>query len=460
MVLIPQSRAGSKPALDWYGQGVAMAGYGLLCLHIIGLSVLGLTDPEAYIRAAWREVGWAEQLTAAWYACAGLFVFVAAARAGGATALTRGIYILGGVALVFFAGEEVSWGQHYFNIPVPGWVEEANVQGELNIHNLSFVKQSLFGDIFRHCRMALCVTTIAAFFCGRDRLFGVALPSMPLVVGILVAEPVHANAYATRLVEVLFHQSNVLLLLLAIGALISGRARALPLIVSGIVMVVAVAYSMMQVRFAVNSGLIYELQEYLFAVVCLWYAAELLVAEGRFEVLTWVRRNGLEWPAALNVRRISAVVGALTIAAGAGLALLVYFGYEHEDQYIENIYNEQVAGLQPTVRGAFDIYAKDGLLYYLKEECAEQDVAASFFLHIYPVQMDSLPADRRQHGFANLDFEFAARRGKWGAMADGKCAVVVELPDYPIARISTGQYVPGEGRLWEVEFAPPARPAP
>ena len=32
-------------------------------------------------------------------------------------------------------------------------------------------------------------------------------------------------------------------------------------------------------------------------------------------------------------------------------------------------------------------------------------------------------------------------------------AAPVPLPDYPIARLSTGQFVSGQGRLWSAEIA-------
>ena len=34
----------------------------------------------------------------------------------------------------------------------------------------------------------------------------------------------------------------------------------------------------------------------------------------------------------------------------------------------------------------------------------------------------------------------------------GKCLVTKPLPDYQITSIRTGQYIPGEDPLWQVEF--------
>lgn len=48
------------------------------------------------------------------------------------------------------------------------------------------------------------------------------------------------------------------------------------------------------------------------------------------------------------------------------------------------------------------------------------------------------------------DFDFL---GQIGALLENRCLITVELPDYDIASIRTGQYTDA-GRIWEVEFAP------
>lgn len=43
------------------------------------------------------------------------------------------------LALLFFigAGEEISWGQHWFGFETPAVVKSVNAQKELNIHNIN-----------------------------------------------------------------------------------------------------------------------------------------------------------------------------------------------------------------------------------------------------------------------------------------------------------------------------------
>ena len=100
----------------------------------------------------------------------------------------------------------------------------------------------------------------------------------------------------------------------------------------------------------------------------------------------------------------------------------------------------------------FDVYLSGDGLAYIKEPCAAGDADARFFLHIVPANPGDLPADRRERGFDNLDFRFAEH----GSYAGDICVASLDLPDYPIERIRTGQFVSGEGDLWRAEF-PAAR---
>ena len=107
-----------------------------------------------------------------------------------------------------------------------------------------------------------------------------------------------------------------------------------------------------------------------------------------------------------------------------------------------------VAAAEPVVRDYFDLYLRDDRLVYVRETCAAGDTAAGFFLHIVPADVADLPADRRDAGFAHGGFDFR----RWGGHFDGKCLAAVALPDYPIAGLRTGQYVPGQGELWSAEL--------
>ncbi len=113
---------------------------------------------------------------------------------------------------------------------------------------------------------------------------------------------------------------------------------------------------------------------------------------------------------------------------------------------------EAVASDEPAIRSDFDVYLSENTLTYVKEACVSADTEAMFFLALFPVDVNDLPDHRRQHGFDNLDFRFDRR----GVIFDGgRCVATVALPEYDVARISTGQYVPvggGYDHIWEGEI--------
>ena len=108
-----------------------------------------------------------------------------------------------------------------------------------------------------------------------------------------------------------------------------------------------------------------------------------------------------------------------------------------------------LSAVEPAARDYFDLYRREGRLIYLRETCTAADMAASFFLHIVPEDVADLPAERRAAGFAHGNFDFVRQGGRF----DGNCLAAVILPDYPIAALRTGQYVPGQGDLWSVALA-------
>ena len=107
-----------------------------------------------------------------------------------------------------------------------------------------------------------------------------------------------------------------------------------------------------------------------------------------------------------------------------------------------------VGDRQPAIRADFDVYLTENSLVYVKEQCSPEDVEPTFFLHLYPVDVNDLPSHRQQYGFDNLDFAFRDHRPP----IEGEvCVKTRELPDYDIAALRTGQFT-GEGRVWEGSF--------
>ena len=125
-----------------------------------------------------------------------------------------------------------------------------------------------------------------------------------------------------------------------------------------------------------------------------------------------------------------------------GVILKVNKSYGNADVY------RAITATQPIVRSNFDLHLNDNTLHYVRDTCRPDDIQARFFLHIVPHDTNDLPQHRQQYGFDNLNFYFYQH----GVRFDGKCLASVPLPDYPIARINTGQWIPDEGKLWEGEF--------
>ena len=85
----------------------------------------------------------------------------------------------------------------------------------------------------------------------------------------------------------------------------------------------------------------------------------------------------------------------------------------------------------------FDLYVGDGWLVYAKAPCETEDIALPFLVQVRPKALEDLPDDRRGLGFDNLDFKFLER----GVLWQGRCHAELQLPEYAIDHIRTGQFV-------------------
>ena len=105
---------------------------------------------------------------------------------------------------------------------------------------------------------------------------------------------------------------------------------------------------------------------------------------------------------------------------------------------------------EPLARGHFAIHGEGRTLTYVRDGCTDEEAATPFFLHLYPEDAGDLPGDRRKYGFDNLDAVLTDHVERVG----GSCVAIVDLPDYPIASIRTGQH-DTDGERWAAEFAWP-----
>ena len=100
--------------------------------------------------------------------------------------------------------------------------------------------------------------------------------------------------------------------------------------------------------------------------------------------------------------------------------------------------------------GGFDIYMDGGGLIYVKRRCAQDDARGRFFLSVFPADRADLSAEAldagREHEALNFEFH------QYGAALGGDCVIVRYLPEYPISRVETGQWIPGGGGLWSARI--------
>ena len=277
--------------------GVGVFGYLFLCLNVLFFSSLLAAAPSTFEALA-KEDDWVESLTAVWFLLAGLVLFVTALVER--SFFRRCVYILGGMAMMFAAGEEISWGQRIFGFATPDLLMRLNEQEEFTVHNII---NGLFDIIYLNGALVLCMATGAAFFCRKDRLFGIPLPSILLVLGFLLILSYTSGAYLKELSGAdlreyvksirrsvggffMVHERGGLLLFFLIFALFSRQVKLVIACAATLALVLALTYVNYHVNVSFESthhirASLFEVREYLFGLGCLFYCLEILLAQGR-----------------------------------------------------------------------------------------------------------------------------------------------------------------------------------
>ena len=445
--MIPTATPPSSPNGSNLDSGSLPSVCGYLCISLTALFLIcyAFVDPIAYW--AWtQEDAWVEDLTAISFLLASFLLFATARMER--NSVRRYIYILGGLVMVFAVGEEISWGQRIFGFATPGFLFDLNSQHEFNIHNLH-------PTITRPVALAqylLCTVALAAFFCRKDRLFGIPVPSIHLILGVFMALS-HENLSDPYRVFSMFRTQNALLVLLVVFTLLTGRTVLFIVATSTLAFTQAHWYASSIVDTYPQGSDTFEVAELLLGLVCLFYAAELFSAQGWRAALsgTPFRRKktsgGRTTPAgSLSVNARSSMVHgtcASIVAGSIGLVVLGHLNPEMTAALVEKGYS-RIKGAEPIIRSGFDVYLIENRLVYFKAPCAPSDIRASFFLHVIPTDTNVV-SHRRPLGFDNLDFREVLLDV---THPGGRCMAIVPLPDYDVAGIRTGQST-GNGQSWK-----------
>ena len=162
----------------------------------------------------------------------------------------------------------------------------------------------------------------------------------------------------------------------------------------------------------------------------------------------------------LGMRR--PVFHALAFFAVGG-ALLVVFNGLRQSRTIA--VTQTFATAERIISAKYDVYREGARLLYVRQNCAGYDMKRRFLLHVYPEDPADLSepllptwlakmaaaSPKQDPAVEVLDFYFLHHRL---FSLGSSCQAVVDLPRYPIARISTGQYCCYDGHwlaMWESE---------
>ncbi len=110
----------------------------VLVYIVVSYMVLGWGNKA--LEAAVPEDHYFENVGALSFFAASVLFFLAFRYARQAKAFWIKQMVCLGLALLFFfgAGEEISWGQRILHVATPESIDAVNIQGEINVHNLSF----------------------------------------------------------------------------------------------------------------------------------------------------------------------------------------------------------------------------------------------------------------------------------------------------------------------------------
>ena len=102
---------------------------------------------------------------------------------------------------------------------------------------------------------------------------------------------------------------------------------------------------------------------------------------------------------------------------------------------------------RPALRSVYDVRIDGRTLTYVRDECGAEH-EGDFFAHVFPADPGDLPRWSQPRGFEYIGDSFHDR----GVRYAGRCAAALDLPEYGIASVRTGQLGHRNAVLWAGEF--------
>lgn len=442
--------------------------YLCVCLNAGVLKYYELTDKPTFTRLI-AEDSLIESLTAVLLLSAGILLFVTGRMER--KALRRWIYVLGGIVVLFIAGEEISWGQRIFGYPTPDWISERNYQREFTVHNLYVLGASLEHG-FRYGVHLLCLMACMAFFTGRERIRGIPVPSILLTLSLLTTHSYTAEGLHSDLIPValgaLSGPQNTLICLIIIFALFCRQYELLIFSAAAILLSLALVV-VNHLEIFLSKGSRYEVFEYLVTLGILCYSFELFLNQRPFRQADLVVRRSkpdqgrdslgplfqrlarpvgsrlvrvLAPPAAREFRPVWPAIPALSIAMSIGLLSTAYVGFWSRETAIRNL-DQEISSREPMIRSHFDVYLSQNRILYYKDRCSRSDVLPPFFLYVIPTDPNESLLIRLftffEYGTALYRNAAYRDRNRDGYNVKSSCFLAYPLPRGEIATIWTGQ---------------------
>ena len=137
-----------------------------------------------FVKNMWYENGLVESLQFVFLLIAIFYlVFVIKKYQNKLNRIINIFLIINICGLFYFAGEEISWGQHFFSWSSPEFFQELNNQKETNLHNIS----NLFDQLPRTlvmiwcCASAIIIKSYKRFFILSDLFYYTVFPNKRLI---------------------------------------------------------------------------------------------------------------------------------------------------------------------------------------------------------------------------------------------------------------------------------------